>query len=79
MKAQTVANVALISIPLAPNLLLHHNSNGVFYVKTSNFKMDSVRSIPLHYVTMLHSTVIVTEAPFTTTLAHAIASMTSRP
>jgi hypothetical protein len=78
MKAQIVADLAPISITPTPNLF-HHNNVGVTYVGTSNLRMEPIRSIPLYYVAMPHSMVTIVETPFTTTLAHTIASMRSRP
>jgi hypothetical protein len=64
-------DVVPIFVALAPNLF-HHNNVGVTYVRTSNFRMEAIRFIPLYFMAMPHSMVIVTEAPFTTTLAHTI-------
>ncbi len=73
-----MANVVLIFLALVPNML-HHNNVGVTYVGTSNFRVEPIRSIPLYYVAMPHSMVIVIEVPFTTTLSHTIPSMRSKP
>jgi len=78
MRAQTIVNVASISIALASNMF-HHNNVGITYVGTSNFRVEPLKSIPLYYVAMPHSMVIVTEAPFITTLAHTIVGMKSKP
>jgi hypothetical protein len=67
-------DVVLISIAPIPNLF-HHNNVGVTYVRTSNFIMELVRFVPLYFVAMPHSMVIVIEVPLTTTLAHTIASV----
>jgi hypothetical protein len=71
MKAQIVAKVILIFVVHAQSLL-HHNNIGVTYVETSNFKMEPIRSIPLYYVAMLQSMIIVTKAPFVSTPIHTI-------
>jgi hypothetical protein len=54
MRAQTMANVVLIFVAHVPNLL-HHNNVGVTYPRTSYFKMELARSIPLYFVAMLQS------------------------
>jgi hypothetical protein len=63
MRVQTMANVVPISITRAPSLL-HHNTIRVTYVGTYNFKMEPVRFIPLYFVVMFQSTIIVIETPF---------------
>jgi hypothetical protein len=78
MKAQTVANIIPISITLAPNLF-HHNNIGGTCAKTSNFKVEPIRSIPLYYVAMFHSMVTITKASFTTIPTHIIVGMRSKP
>jgi hypothetical protein len=47
-----MADIIPISVALAPNML-HHNSVGITYAGTSNFRMELVRSIPLYFVAML--------------------------
>ncbi len=78
MRAQIVAYVIPISIALAPSLL-HHNNVGVTYLGISNLKMELVRIIPLYFVAMLQSMIIITEAPFVLTPIHTIVSIKSRP
>ncbi len=78
MRVQIVGDVAPIFVVFAPNLF-HHNNVGVTYVGTFNFKLELVRFVPLYYVAMPHSKVIVIEVPFTTAPAHTIASMRLRP
>ncbi len=73
-----MANVIPIFVAPVPNML-HHNNVGVTYVGTSNFRVEPIRSIPLYYVAMPHSMVIVTEVPFITTLSHTILGMRSKP
>jgi hypothetical protein len=68
----------LIFVVLIPNLL-HHNNVGVIYPIISNFKMELVISIPLYFVAMPQSMVIVIEAPFVITLAHIVVGMRFRP
>jgi hypothetical protein len=71
MKAQIVADVA-------PNMF-HHNNVGVIYARTSNFRMELIRSIPLYSMAMPHFMVTIIEASFLTTPAHTIVGMRSRP
>ncbi len=78
MKAQTVEDVVPIFVALAPNLF-HRNNVEVTYVGTSNFIMEPIRFVPLYFVVMPHSMLIVTEVPFTTTLAHTIVGMRFKP
>jgi hypothetical protein len=73
-----MVDVVFVSIGLAPSML-HHNNVRVTYPKTSNFKLELVRSIPLYYVTMLQSTVTITKAPIITVPAQTIISMRSKP
>jgi len=51
MRAQTMADVIPICVVHALSLL-HHNNIGVTYVRTSNFKMELIRSITLYFVAM---------------------------
>ncbi len=51
MRVHFVADVIPISLALAPNLL-HHNNVGVTYARTSNFKMEPTRFVPLYFVAM---------------------------
>jgi len=78
MKAQTLLNVAPIFVAPTSNMF-HHNNVGITYVGTSNFRVEPVRSIPLYFVTMPHSMVIVIEALFTITPAHTIVGMRFKP
>ncbi len=78
MIAQTMANIVHVFVTLAPNLL-HHNNVGVTYVGTSNFIMELVRSIPLHYVVMLEFMIIVIEVPFVSTPVHTVVGMRFKP
>jgi hypothetical protein len=59
--------------------LLHHNNVGITYPRTSNFKMEPVRFVPLYYVAILYSMVIITKTPFVTALAHIIVGMKTKP
>jgi hypothetical protein len=65
-------------VALVPNLL-HQKNVGVTYPRTSNFRMEPIRSIPLYFVAMLQSMVTITKIPFVTTLAHIIVGMRSKP
>jgi hypothetical protein len=62
MRAYTIIDVIPIFIPHVPNLL-DHNNVGVIYPGTSNFRMELIRHIPLYFVAMFKSTIIVIEAP----------------
>jgi hypothetical protein len=75
MKAQTVANVVSIFVPN----LLHHNNVGITYLRTSKFGMELVKFIPLYFVAMPLSVVIVTKVSFVTTLAHIVIGVKSKP
>jgi hypothetical protein len=59
MKAQSVVNVVPISITLIPSML-HQNNIGITYVRPSNFKMELLRFVPLYYMAMPQSIIIVT-------------------
>jgi len=74
LRPQTMVDVVPISIAPTPSLL-HHNNVRVTYAKTSNFKMEPVRSVPLYYVTMLKSMITIIETPFVTTQIHTIVGM----
>ncbi len=78
MKAYTMVDVAPISMTLTPNLF-HHNNVRITYARISNFRLEPRRSIPLYFLAMPHSMVIVTKAPFTTIPTHIITSMRSIP
>jgi len=59
--------------------MLHHNSVGITYARASNFKMELIIFVPLYFVAMLKSMVIITEAPFVIALAHIVVGMRFRP
>jgi hypothetical protein len=44
-----MAIILPIFVILVPNLL-HHNNVGITYAGISNFKMESVRSVPLYFL-----------------------------
>jgi len=73
-----MANVIPIFVVHAPNLI-HRNNVGVTYVRTSDLKVEPIRSVPLYYVAMPHSMVIVIEAPFIITPTRSIVNMKSIP
>jgi hypothetical protein len=73
-----MVDVVLISVTRVSNLL-HHNNVGLTYPITFNFRMELVKSVPLYYVAMPHSMVIVIEAPFGTTPSHIIVGMRTKP
>jgi hypothetical protein len=47
-----MADIVPISIALASNML-HHNNVGIINARTSNFRMEPIRSVPLYYVAMV--------------------------
>jgi hypothetical protein len=51
MRIQIVVDVVPISVALVPSLL-HQNHIGVAYARTSNFKMEPLRFVPLYSVAM---------------------------
>jgi hypothetical protein len=63
MRAQIVAYVILIYVALVQSLL-HQNHIRVTYVGTSNFIMELVRFVPLFFVAMPQSVIIVIEVMF---------------
>jgi hypothetical protein len=78
MKVQIVANVVLIFVAFVPSLL-HQNNIGVTHIGTSNFKMEPARFVPLYYVVMLQSIIIVTEAPLISSPIHIVDGVKSIP
>jgi len=78
MRAQIIAYVVPIYIAPAPSLL-HTNNVGVTYPRTFNLRMEPVRSVPLYYMAMLESMVIIFKVPFVTTPAHTVVGMWSKP
>jgi hypothetical protein len=59
--------------------LLHQNNIGVTYVKTLNFRMELVRFMPLYFMAMPRSIIIVLEAPFILAFVHIVDGVKSRP
>ncbi len=47
MRAQSMANIVPIFVTFAPKLFHHNNVRGT-YARTSNFKVEPIRSIPLY-------------------------------
>jgi hypothetical protein len=47
MRAQSMANIVPIFVTPTPNLFHHNNVKGT-YARTSNFKVEPIRSIPLY-------------------------------
>jgi hypothetical protein len=78
MKAQTMIDVVPIFVPPIPSLL-HQNNIGITYARTSNFRMELVRYVPLYFVAMAQSIIILTEASFVSTHVHTIDGVRSRP
>jgi len=59
MKVQSPADVVPIYVALAPSLFHHHNV-GITYARTSNFKVEPIRFVPLYSMAMSHSMVTFT-------------------
>jgi hypothetical protein len=59
--------------------MLHDNNVGITYARTSNFRMEIIRYVPLYSMAMSQSMVIVTETPFVTAPTHTIVGMKFRP
>jgi hypothetical protein len=77
MKAQIVIDVIPIFVAPIPSLL-HQNNIGVTYARTSNFRMEPIRYVPLYFVAMSQSIIIVIEAPFVLALVHTIDGVISK-
>ncbi len=78
MSAQTRVNV--VSISIAPiQSILQQNNTGITYAKTSNFKMEPGRPMPLYFVVMPRFIITITEAPFVSTQVTIVGNMKSRP
>jgi hypothetical protein len=73
-----VADVVHVSIAPTPSLL-HHNNVGVIYPRTSNLRMEPMKSIPLYFIVMPQSMVTINETPFTIAPTHIIVSLRSIP
>jgi len=73
-----MVNIVPISVVLTSNTL-HHNSVGITYARASNFKMESIISIPLYSLAMFQSMVTIIEAPFVIAPAHTVVGMRFRP
>jgi hypothetical protein len=71
MRAQIVVDVIHVSIALILNML-HQNHIGVTCERTSNFRMESVRSMPLYFVAMPQFIIIVIEPSFLLAPIHTI-------
>jgi hypothetical protein len=53
-----MVNVVPIYVVHAPSRL-HHNNVGIIYLGTSNLRMEPIRFVPLYYVAILQSIVII--------------------
>ncbi len=73
-----MTDVIVTFVAPTPNLL-HHNNVGATYAKTSNFKMELIRFVPLYSVAMLQSIVTIIKAPFVSTLVHNVVGIESIP
>jgi hypothetical protein len=78
MRVQIVGDVVPIFV-VPTQSLLHNNNIGVTYTRTSNFRMELIKSIPLYFVAMLQSMITVIEAPFVLALVHIVVGIKSRP
>jgi hypothetical protein len=59
--------------------LLHKNNIGVTYVRISNFIMEPITFVPLHFVAMSRSIITVTKIPFVSTLVNIVVGIKSKP
>ncbi len=78
MRTQIKVDVVPISIAHVQSLLQQINI-GITYVRTSNFKMELIRFVPLYFMVMAQSIIIVTEAPFVLALVTTISGIKSKP
>jgi hypothetical protein len=76
MKVKTGVNVIFV-VPIQS--LLQQNNIGVTYARTSNFRMELVRFMPLYYVAMPQSIITITKAPFVLTLVTNVDGIKYRP
>jgi len=73
-----VANVIPISI--APILsLLHQNNIGVTYAGPSNFGMELIRFVPLYFVAMVKSIIIVIKTLLISAPIHIVDGVRFKP
>ncbi len=63
MRVQIVENVIPIFVAHVQSLL-HQDNIRVTYARTSNFRMELVTSMPLYFVAMPQSIILVIEALF---------------
>ncbi len=78
MRVQTRVDVVLISV--APiQSLLQQNNIGVTYAKTSIFRMELIRFVPLYFVAMPQSIITVIEVPFVLALVTIIGGIKFKP
>jgi hypothetical protein len=78
MTAQIMADVIPIFITPITSLL-HQNNIRITYARTSNFRMELLRSMPIYFVAMPQSVITVIEAPFVLTLIHIVDGVKFRP
>jgi hypothetical protein len=78
MKAKIVVDVIFVFVALTPSLL-HHNDVRVTYPTIFYLRMELVRFVPLYFVAMLQSMVIIIEVPFVATPIHIIVNVKSKP
>ncbi len=73
-----MANVVPIYVTPIQSLL-HQKNIGVTYARTSNFRMEPIRFMPLYSMAMPQYMITVTEASFVSTLVHIIDGVKSKP
>jgi hypothetical protein len=73
-----MVDVVPIFVAFIPSML-HQNNIGVTYARTSNFRMEQVRPMPLYYVAMPQFIIIVTKVLFVSALVHIVDGVKSRP
>ncbi len=78
MRAQIVENVIPIFVAHVQSLL-HHDNIRVTYAKTLNFKIEPLTSMPLYFVAMPQSIILVIEAPFVLMPINIAIGIRSRP
>jgi ABC-type antimicrobial peptide transport system permease subunit len=77
MRVQIMADVVFVFVFLIPSLL-HQNHIGVTYAGTSNFRMELVRFVPLYYVAMPQSIIIIIEPLFVLAPIHIVDGVKSK-
>jgi hypothetical protein len=77
MRAQIkVDAIFIFVIPIQS--LLQQNNIGVTYARTSIFRMEPIRYVPLYYVVMAQSIITIIEVPFVSAPITTIGDIKSR-